>query len=244
MRMIRWAGVLLVAGLVGACQPKPPPPPPPPVEPVPTPQTRAEIRDSVLQSDPLAKVGEVKGVMPERSMLAVGDVPPKDFAEGDVIQIVGGKRTVLAQGTIQTIDSATGLLVVKYQLNQVVGGRTPEIGDLAVRMTDHPLPIGSQLTAPTAGSGAGAGTFGNPSSSGAPSSGTNSNTVTSPSPTSEPSLPTTQPTTQPTGGNETSPPKPADTDKKPQPAETATQPPANGGNAGGDTATPKPDFNK
>ena len=242
MRIIRWAGVVIVAALAGACQPKAPPPPPPPVEPTPTPQMASSLRQEILDADPLAKVGQVTAVMPQDNLLAIEGLNVTDIHDGDAMQVVGGEMHTLAQGVVYRIDRDHNVVVLKYQ---VVPGarRAPETGDLGVRMSDHPMPPGAHITAGSSNSSPPP--VNTPPANNPPANNPPANTV-------QPSAPATRPTA-PSGSGDN---KPADTtppasDKKPEPADTASQTPANGttnpgaGDAAKDAPAPKPsDFNK
>jgi hypothetical protein len=232
MRIIRWVSVVMVAALTTACQPKTPPPPPPPVEPTPTAQMSMQLKQQILQDDPLAKVGQVTEVMPQDSTVAVQGVNANDIRMGDAMLVVGGNMNTIARGIVTNFDRQRNVLVLKYQ-DLSDPRRPPQAGDLAVRMSDHPLPRGAHVPIP--------------SDQGASQIPTN--VPTNPPPTGQPA-PATQPTNAPTGGGDSTPQHPADgaaptSDNKPaestSPAPDASKP-ANGGAT--DTPAPKPEFNK
>jgi hypothetical protein len=236
MRTIRWAGVVMVAALAGGCQPKPPPPPPPPVEPTPTPQMAASLRQEILNTDPLAKIGEVTAVMPQDNLLAIEGMNISDIREGDAMQVIGGEMHTLAEGVIYRIDREHNIVVLKY--HDVPGARrAPEQGDLGVRMSDHPMPPGAHVTAPS-------GENAMPPINRPPANNPPANNVPPPAPVTQP--------TAPAGGGDN---KPADntqpaTDKKPDQADTISPTPSNGiylgaGHDAKDAPAAKPsDFNK
>ncbi len=147
MQTMRWVVLVIAVGLVSGCQQKPPPGPPP--EPAPTAQNSAALRQNILQRDPMAKVGEVKAVYPERNLAAIGDIDVKEFAVGQVVLIVGGNLNPIANGTIIQIANDEGMLVVKYAVTK----RAPVVGDLGVRMSERAqLPPGAHVeSAPDAG---------------------------------------------------------------------------------------------
>jgi hypothetical protein len=227
MRTMSWLGLVMVAALAGGCQPKAPPPLPPPVEPTPTPQMAANLKQEILTSDPLAKVGEVTAVMPQDQTLAVGGVNVADFREGDVMLVIGGNMNTVAHGEVYKVDRANNVVVLKFHDST----RQPERGDLAVRMSDHPLPPGAHVPMPQAGDG---------SRVPAPNTAAPVNTV--PPPATQPAAPA--------GGADNKPADatPQDSDRKPLPAETAQKPDsgtATNTPVGSETPAPKPsEFNK
>jgi len=192
------------------------------------------LKQEILSTDPLAKVGEVTAVMPQDSTVAVQGINPNDVREGDALLVVGGKMNPVARATVYRIDRDRNVLVLKYQ-DVTDPRRPPDTGDLAVRMSDHPLPPGAHVTVPSGESAM--------------------PPVNTPPPVNNvpPPAPVTQPTA-PTGGADN---KPADStaptsDKKPEPTDTATQTPATGstnpttgtGDAAKDAPAKPSDFNK
>ena len=100
----------------------------PPAAPV-TPEQLSQMRSTFRHEDPDARVGVVVQVLPGSHLASVGDVPLKDFTEGDIISFVDSSGKILAMGKVETIK--TDSLIVRYDVSP--SGRDPVVGDAAVR---------------------------------------------------------------------------------------------------------------
>ena len=99
------------------------------VEPA-SPQTVQEIRQSYQTVDPNARVGVVVATLPQKGLVAVGDVAVADFKEGDVLVFMDSQRHLIATGKV--IAKTADALHVSYDID-AADGREPQIGDLAVK---------------------------------------------------------------------------------------------------------------
>jgi hypothetical protein len=124
---MRFRGMLvatLMAGVLAGCQHKK-------AAPVPlAPEAVQEIRQSYMSVDPKARVGVVIAALPEKGLVAVGDVPVADFKEGDVVVFIDNHRQVIAAGKV--VAKTADALHVSYDLAGA-HGREPGVGDLAVK---------------------------------------------------------------------------------------------------------------
>ena len=263
MKSMRGAGLLLWAGLLTGCAHKAPPPPPaPPPEPPPvTPDKVSAVRQQLQQSDPLAQVGQIRAVMADHRLVAVGDIPVADVAPGSAILLADGDQRVVAQGTVLKTEGQ--YLVVSYDN----ATREPRVNDLAIRMSSVAPPPGAKIQ-PAAGSSQGAAnaSSGNtspttmpadagatsttaPSDTGAAATTAPSDTGTTPSPATQPTDNTAAPTTAPsdaTPGNPpaTEPAKEGAPAPATEPAKDASTPPADNAAKPADSAAKPEEQNK
>jgi hypothetical protein len=99
-----------------------------------TPARLEELRAAYTMQRPGTVVGAVIAVLPEQSLLAVGDVPVDRFAEGDMVSIIDSKENTLA--IAQVVRRLPDSVHVRYQSRE--NARAPLEGDIVVR-----LPLGS-----------------------------------------------------------------------------------------------------
>ena len=95
-----------------------------------SPQTVQEIRQSYQAIDPNARVGVVVAALPQKGLVAVGDVAVADFNEGDVLVFMDSQHHIIATGKV--IAKTADALHVSYDI-AAADGREPQIGDLAVK---------------------------------------------------------------------------------------------------------------
>lgn len=115
---------MLMLGVVAGCHYKKSGPTPL------SPETVQQIRQSYAAVDPNARVGIVIAALPEKGLVAVGDVAVADFKEGDVIVFIDGNRQVIAAGKV--VATTADAIHVSYDLADPKG-REPGVGDLAVK---------------------------------------------------------------------------------------------------------------
>ena len=95
-----------------------------------SPQTIQEIRQSYKSVDPNARVGVVIATLPQKGLVAVGDVAVADFKAGDVLVFVDSQRHIIAAGKV--VAKTADALHVSYDIT-VTDQREPQVGDLAVK---------------------------------------------------------------------------------------------------------------
>ena len=141
MSSSRWAGVLLLAGLIAGCTPTrrtvvAPPPPPAPV------LSLDQAHAQLSQSNPQAVVGEVRGVMESRHMVAVGEIPAGALNASDVVSIVepNSALTLVADATVLKLQD--GYYIVSY----TPGTRTPHFGDFVLHLPQMPHDVNTGAT--------------------------------------------------------------------------------------------------
>lgn len=93
------------------------------------PEAVQSIRESYLRVDPSTRVGTVIAALPEKGLVAVGQLPVNEFKEGDVLVFVDTSRQVIAAGKV--VAKTTDALHVSYDVRGA-NGREPQVGDLAV----------------------------------------------------------------------------------------------------------------
>jgi len=125
----RTAGLFLAAGLVVGCQQRQPAPAKAPQSP-PSMQAAMEMRRTLMQADPSARIGVVAAAVPSAQLVAVNDVPAGDFREGQAVQFLDGRGNPVAVGYVRAIKG--DVLHILYDNSE--GGRAPSIGDLAMRV--------------------------------------------------------------------------------------------------------------
>lgn len=121
-----WVGVGLVVCLLAGCQANTAAAPP-----ASDAQAQA-LRQQLASSGTKAYVGLVIAVRPQDKFVAIGDVPVRDFHQGDAFVIVDSNQNVLAHGTVRAVTSDA--VHLKYWVAS--GGRDPRVGDLGVRFGD------------------------------------------------------------------------------------------------------------
>lgn len=89
-----------------------------------------QVRSSYTKIDPNARLGVVIAVLPEKGLVAVGDLQVADFSEGDVLVLLDKDQKVIGAGTV--VAKTADALHVKYDV-ATPKGREPVVGDLAVR---------------------------------------------------------------------------------------------------------------
>lgn len=87
------------------------------------------LRETYAQKDPKVVVGSVVGVLPEESLLAVGNVPVDRFFTGDPLSILDADETTIAFATV--VRRSLDTVHVKYTSQPTA--RAPVEGDLVVR---------------------------------------------------------------------------------------------------------------
>jgi hypothetical protein len=128
MHLMRVCGVAITIVLLAGCrtQPKPAPLPPPADEP-----TLTRIREAFRRIDPQSQVGPVIAALPSDRLVAIGDVPVKEFAVGETLMFIDGNQDPLVSGTI--INITGDALHVRYD-EPTTTRRAPTVGDLAVKV--------------------------------------------------------------------------------------------------------------
>ena len=101
-------------------------------EPV-SPQAVQEIRQSYKSVDPNARVGVVIAILPQKGLVAVGDVAVADFKEGDVLVLMDSQRHIIAVGKV--VAKTAEALHVSYDITGA-DQREPQVGDLAVKSSN------------------------------------------------------------------------------------------------------------
>lgn len=89
-----------------------------------------QVRDRYTKLDPAARVGVVVAALPEKGLVAVGDIPVQDFAENDVLVFMDRETQVIAAGKV--VAKTDAALHLSYDVRGPEG-REPQVGDLAVR---------------------------------------------------------------------------------------------------------------
>lgn len=119
---------LLVAALLAACAKKQPPPAPGfvPADA----QTLSRLQGLYQQSDSSARVGLVSSVLEKENIVAVAQVNPSEWRQGDIVTFVDSANRTLGTGeVVRAVGNE-----VHVQFDQAApGGRLPRAGDLAVR---------------------------------------------------------------------------------------------------------------
>jgi len=91
----------------------------------------ARVRESFKRIDPESQVGPVIAAVPEDRLVAVGDVPVKEFTVGELLMFVDSDQNPLVSGTVTQITGDA--LHVRYD-PPAAGRRVPNVGDLAVKV--------------------------------------------------------------------------------------------------------------
>lgn len=115
---------LFAALLVAGCISKPAETPLPPA---PSADQQQEIRASILEVNPNAKIGVVSAVITDSPLAMVGDISSEGIKIGDVFSFVDADRNVIANGTV--VEIVDGKLAIRYQADT----RVPMVGDVAVK---------------------------------------------------------------------------------------------------------------
>lgn len=100
-------------------------PPPPPVVAVPE-----ETRAALQRQAPDALIGRVIAARPQDQLVAVGEVAPDQFKEGDIVTFYGGRDQVIGTGSV--VAKTADAIHIRYQPPKP-GQRAPTTGDLAIR---------------------------------------------------------------------------------------------------------------
>jgi hypothetical protein len=116
----------LMLGVIAGCHHKKPVV----VEPA-SPQTIQAIRQSYTSVDPNARVGVVIAILPQKGLVAVGDVAVADFKEGDVLVLMDSHRHIIAAGKV--VAKTADALHVTYDISGA-DEREPQVGDVAVKV--------------------------------------------------------------------------------------------------------------
>ena len=128
MHSNRWIGLLVAGLMLAGCQPKAAPPVGPVYPPAVAPTAQTVERIKRLAPDAL--IGHITALLPEEHLALVGDVPVRDFAEGQVVTFAGGNDVAIGNGVVVRISKDA--LHVRYE-DPAPGARPPAGGDLAVR---------------------------------------------------------------------------------------------------------------
>jgi hypothetical protein len=96
-----------------------------------TPASIDQTRASFARLAPESQVGVVSAVLPERGLLAVGEVDVAKYNVGDTFVLLTPEKKIIGAGHVvaKTNDS----LHLSYDVNE--GGRAPRVGDIAVKPT-------------------------------------------------------------------------------------------------------------
>lgn len=114
----------LMLGVVGGCHQKKQTASPA------SPEVLQEVRQSYTQIDPNARVGVVIAALPDKGLVAVGDVAVADFKEGDVVVLMDSERHIIAAGKV--VAKTADAVHVSYDIAGA-DEREPQVGDLAVK---------------------------------------------------------------------------------------------------------------
>lgn len=89
----------------------------------------SQIRQNYQAADPNARVGVVIAVLPEKGLIAVGDIPVADLKVDDTLVILTPQQKIIGAGKVValTADAAH----VSYDVT--AKGRAPQVGDVAVK---------------------------------------------------------------------------------------------------------------
>ena len=206
MALIRTAGALLAAGLLllpgcakrGNDAPR-----------ARQPSSIAEaqrMRETLVRTDPTARVGIVAAALPDERLVAVTDVQADAFQKGDSVQFIDARGQVVGEGSVERV--VNNVVHIRYAAG---GGRAPTVADLAVRtgggMSGPPggsVTVGTDAGAPDPGGAPEAVT----PDAGTPDATTDAGTddaapAPPPGPRGASRLPPRRPTNQPPAGVET-----------------------------------------
>jgi hypothetical protein len=124
--------VLITSALAVGCAKKKPPSKPSPMPA--TSQQVQQIRDDYFRAYPDSRVGMVTATLKHQNgyFVSVGDVPTKDFREGEIITFVDPTRHLLTTGTVvRILPDSVHVLVDRPHSG---GGRMPGVGDVAIKL--------------------------------------------------------------------------------------------------------------
>jgi hypothetical protein len=93
------------------------------------------IRNAYFRAYPESRVGVIIATRPQDRLVAVGQVNPSDFAQGQSVYFLDSQRHVLATGRIVRVLSDS--VHAEYE-PPAAGRRAPKTGDVMVR-----LPVGA-----------------------------------------------------------------------------------------------------
>src|SRR3712207_597294 len=99
MLSIRSAGLCVVAGLMVGCQDRNNRNSLPPL----TAAEQASALTQQLQQNPNARVGTVLSALPERKLVAVGNLPVQEFRLGHTINFLNGEGRTVATGSVVNV---------------------------------------------------------------------------------------------------------------------------------------------
>jgi hypothetical protein len=91
--------------------------------------TLQQFRDTYTHVDPSAKVGRVIAVLPEKALVAVGDIKPADVQIDDVLVFMNTNNQIIAFGHV--VEKTADAIHLNYDVK--ADGRAPVVGDLAVK---------------------------------------------------------------------------------------------------------------
>jgi len=95
-----------------------------------SPEALQALRESYTRVDAKTLVGTVTAALPEKGLVAVGEIPVDQVAVGEIIVFADASREVIAAGKV--IAKTADALHVSYDLRGA-NGREPQVGDLAIR---------------------------------------------------------------------------------------------------------------
>jgi len=107
---------------------------PPPSQPSPQPATAQQvqaIREAYNRAYPDSRVGVVIATRKQDRLVAVGQVRPADFREGQTVTFIDAQQRVLTTGTVVRVLADS--VHVAYD-RPVHSGREPGVGDMMVAL--------------------------------------------------------------------------------------------------------------
>jgi len=128
MRLIGFAACVLASVILVACQSQPPAPPSPTVS-----DDQFGTFKDAYKAIPGCVVGRVGYVMSDQSRLTVVDIPAHSVVRDDVFTIEDANRQKLADGYVETVDSAGTMAAVRYEMRPGAP-RAPVANDIAIHM--------------------------------------------------------------------------------------------------------------
>jgi hypothetical protein len=122
--------IVLVVAAAGGCASKKPPPSKPSPQPA-TPQQVQAVREAYSRAYPDSRVGVVIATRKPDRLVAVGELNPGEFREGQTVVFVDGQQRKLTTGSVVRVLSDS--VHVAYDKPEA-GGREPGVGDLMVKL--------------------------------------------------------------------------------------------------------------
>ena len=102
------------------------------------------MRETLVRTDPTARVGIVAAALPDERLVAVTDVAADAFQQGDSVQFIDARGQVVGEGSVERV--LNNVVHIRYAQG---GGRAPTVADLAVRTGGGMSPPGGSVTVGT-----------------------------------------------------------------------------------------------